>query len=85
MFRTFRQEKEHRLNMMERMKQLFWTPIQFWAEGGLFKGFNEIKFVPGAHAKFALRFDYGRYNELLSAIDVGINASNDFRKCQFFC
>ncbi len=53
----------------------FLDPNAILGRGGLFKGFNEIKFVPGAHAKFALRFDYGRYNELLSAIDVGINAS----------
>lgn len=40
---------------------------------GFGKGFNEIKFVPGAFAKAALRFDYGRYNEVVSAIEVGLN------------
>jgi hypothetical protein len=40
---------------------------------GLGKGFNEIKFVPGAFAKAALRFDYGRYNESVTAIEVGVN------------
>jgi hypothetical protein len=40
---------------------------------GFGKGFNEIKFVPGAYANAALRFDYGRYNELVSAIEVGLN------------
>ncbi len=39
------------------------------------KGFNEIKFVPGLHARAALRFDYGHFNELLSAIETGINAA----------
>ncbi len=38
------------------------------------KGFNEIKFVPGAFAKLGMRFDYGRYNEFISAIEVGLNA-----------
>lgn len=37
------------------------------------KGFNEIKFVPGVQLRTALRFDYGRYNEVLSAIEVGVN------------
>jgi len=37
------------------------------------KGFNEIQFVPGAQIRTALRFDYGRYNEVLSAIEVGVN------------
>ena len=38
------------------------------------KGFNEMKFVPGAFARAALRFDYGHYNELLSAIEAGVTA-----------
>jgi len=41
---------------------------------GPFKGFGEMKYVPGALLKTAIRFDYGRYNELLSAIEVGVNA-----------
>ena len=40
---------------------------------GVGKGFNEMKFVPGAFAKTALRFDYGRYNESITAIEVGVN------------
>ncbi len=38
------------------------------------KGFNEISFVPGVFARAALRFDYGRFNELLSAIETGVTA-----------
>lgn len=53
---------------------LFLDPTIIIGRGGLTKGFNEIKFVPGVHAKAALRFDYGRYNEVLSALEVGINA-----------
>jgi len=41
---------------------------------GLGKGFNEIKFVPGAFGKAGLRFDYGRYNEIVSALEVGLHA-----------
>lgn len=37
------------------------------------KGFNEIKVVPAIQLRTALRFDYGRYNEVLSAIEVGLN------------
>ncbi|MDE3253707.1 MAG: hypothetical protein KGO92_12945 [Bacteroidota bacterium] len=53
---------------------LFLDPTIIIGRGGLTKGFNEIKFVPGVHAKAALRFDYGRYNEVLSALEVGVNA-----------
>ncbi len=41
---------------------------------GFGKGWNEMKLKPGAYARAALRFDYGRYNELVSGIEVGVNA-----------
>lgn len=40
---------------------------------GFGKGFGEMKFTPGAFVKTAMRFDYGRYNELVSAIEVGLH------------
>lgn len=52
----------------------FLDPSIILGKGDYFKGFNEIKFVPGVHARTALRFDYGRYNDNLSAIEVGLNA-----------
>lgn len=36
------------------------------------KGWNHLKVTPGIYLKPALRFDYGRYNELMSAIEVGL-------------
>lgn len=42
--------------------------------GGLGKGWNEMKFKPGVFAKTSLRFDFGRFNETVSAIDIGISA-----------
>ena len=42
---------------------------------GLGKGINETKFVPGLTARLGLRFDYGRYNELLSALEVGVTGA----------
>lgn len=45
-----------------------------FSSAGFSKGFDEIKFVPGVVAHAGLRFDYGRYNELLSAIEVGVSA-----------
>ena len=47
---------------------------------GLKHGWNELKFSPGLHARAGLRFDYGRYNELVSAIEVGLNAEYYFSK-----
>jgi hypothetical protein len=55
-------------------ENLFLDPTIILGKGGLTKGIGETKIVPGAHARAALRFDYGRYNEMLSAIEVGVNA-----------
>jgi hypothetical protein len=37
-------------------------------------GFNELTVKPGAYAKAALRFDYGKFNEMLNALEVGVTA-----------
>jgi hypothetical protein len=36
------------------------------------KGWSDMTVVPGAYAKAAVRFDYGSYNEVVSAIEVGL-------------
>jgi hypothetical protein len=41
---------------------------------GLGKGWNHLKLNPGLYVKPGLRFDYGRYNDLLAAIEVGVAA-----------
>jgi hypothetical protein len=41
--------------------------------GGFGKGWSEISVKPGAFAKSALRFDYGRFNEIVSGIEVGLS------------
>ncbi len=38
------------------------------------KGWSQMTVTPGFYVKPGLRFDYGRYNELLSAIEVGLTA-----------
>lgn len=35
-------------------------------------GWNRVKVRPGLYLKPALRFDYGKYNEVVNAIEVGI-------------
>jgi hypothetical protein len=53
---------------------LFLDPTIILGKGGLTKGVSEIQVIPGFHARTAIRFDYGRYNEVLSAIEVGLTA-----------
>jgi hypothetical protein len=39
---------------------------------GFGKGWGPLKVTPGLYAKAALRFDYGQYNEMVSALEVGV-------------
>ncbi len=41
---------------------------------GMGKGWNEMTVSPGLYAKTSVRFDYGAYNEVISAIEVGVTA-----------
>ena len=52
---------------------IFLDPNAIIGASSFGKGFGEIKYVPGIHIRTGLRFDYGRYNEVLSAIEVGLN------------
>ncbi len=54
-------------------------PVSIIGGGGLTKGWNEMKFAPGLHAKTAIRFDYNRFNTIVSAIEGGINAEYYFK------
>ncbi len=38
------------------------------------KGFGEIKYVPGLFTKTALRFDFDKYNDIITALELGVNA-----------
>ena len=53
---------------------LFFDPNYLRGRAGFGKGFSEMTVTPGAHARAGLRFDYGHYNEILSALEVGVNA-----------
>jgi len=60
----------------------FLTPGNIIQGTGLRNGWNELSIAPGLHAKAGLRFDYGRFNELISAIEVGANVEYYFRDIQ---
>ncbi|MFY7898606.1 MAG: hypothetical protein ACOVNY_00390 [Chitinophagaceae bacterium] len=54
---------------------LFLDPSAIIGASGFTKGLalNELTVIPGGQLRGALRFDYGRYNEVISAIEVGLN------------
>lgn len=39
---------------------------------GFGKGWNKLKFTPGLYIKPAVRFDYGKYNEMINALEAGV-------------
>lgn len=49
---------------------------------GLGKGWNELEYVPGAFIKTALRFDFGRYNELIQALQIGVSVDAYSKKIE---
>ena len=53
---------------------LFLDEASIVGGAGLGKGWGEMKVKPGAFAKMALRFDYGRFNEVVSGLEVGLSA-----------
>jgi hypothetical protein len=59
----------------------FLNPLFISGGPGFGKGWSDLEVNPGAYLKTALRFDYGSYNEIISAIEVGIAA--DFYSKKF--
>ncbi len=57
-------------------KTLFLDNASIIGGGGLGRGWDELKMTPGAFAKIAVRFDYGRFNDAVSGLEIGI--SGDF-------
>lgn len=53
-----------------------------YGAGGLTKGWSEVKLSPGVHAKLGFRFDWAKFNELISALEVGINAEYYTKKVE---
>ncbi len=41
--------------------------------GGFGKGWGELKVKPGAFVKAGMRFDFGRYNESVQALEIGMS------------
>lgn len=52
---------------------LFLDPNVILGGAGIGKGINETTIVPGAQGRLGLRFDYGKYNEIVSALEIGLN------------
>jgi hypothetical protein len=54
-------------------KDVFLGSTGIVGSGGFAKGWNELSVKPGAFAKLALRFDYGRFNEVVNGLEIGLS------------
>ena len=52
---------------------VFLDKTQILGGPGLGTGWNKLKVTPGLYAKTALRFDFGKYNEMVNAVEVGLS------------
>ena len=50
----------------------FLTPLLHHHGPTLLKGWNQLTVVPGIFIKPAVRFDYGKYNEMVNALEIGL-------------
>lgn len=57
----------------EANKEVFLGANGIVGSGGFGKGWNELSVKPGAFAKIALRFDYGRFNEVVNGLEIGLS------------
>lgn len=60
-----------KIKFTEARRSTFLSADRIIGGTGLQLGWNEMKFSPGAYAKGALRFDWARFNQVVSAIEVG--------------
>jgi hypothetical protein len=56
------------------------TAQGIYGASGFSKGWSELKVKPGLFVKTALRFDFGRYNESVQALEIGLSAEGFSQK-----
>ena len=61
---------------------LFLSGANIIGSSGLGKGWSEMKMKPGAFVKTSLRFDFGRFNEQVQAIEIGLSVDAYAKKIE---
>lgn len=56
----------------EENQDLFLGINSIYGSSGFTKGLSELSIMPGAHAKFAVHFDWGAFDEFVKAVEAGI-------------
>jgi len=59
-----------------------WTNVYTVSRASFFKGFDELKPLPGAFAKFGFNFDFSRQDRVVHALEAGIIAEGFINKVE---
>jgi len=59
---------------------IFLDVYKIFGSSGFTKGLDEISLLPGGHAKLALHFDWGAFDEFVKALDVGLMVDFYFKR-----
>jgi len=59
-----------------------WTNVSIISRASFFKGFDEIRPIPGAFAKFGFNFDFSRQDRIVNAIEAGVIAEGFLKKVE---
>lgn len=59
---------------------IFLNIYKVFGSSGFAKGLGQVQLMPGAHAKFAVHFDWGAFDEFVKALDAGIMLDLYFKK-----
>ena len=57
---------------IEKFSEAIHQPTEIYGRASFFKGFDEIKFVPGAYVKLGLNFEYSKIDRVIHAVEVGV-------------
>jgi hypothetical protein len=64
----------------EENRDFFLDENRILGSTNFFKGINEVSIVPGFHAKIAMHFSMGAFDEYVKAVEVGLMLDGYFRK-----
>jgi len=65
---------------IEKFSEGIHQPSDIYGRASFFKGFDEIKFVPGAYVKLGLNFEYSKIDRVIHALEVGVTFDTFIKK-----
>lgn len=64
---------DHKYNPEDPLGNNFLDQSFIYGSSGFWKGFGEMRFIPGLHAKGGFSFDWGKTDKIIKSVDVGLS------------